>query len=153
MVKGPETVVYSTTARAEVNSPKTTTTTTTKENAVIKFKQAIVSNYYKFKKCPWTIVVPDGFKSYRAPVSDVTIEIESGPSVQNMTLTRVIVGGALLGPVGAILGGMAKKDATHNNMVITFDAATIRIPFTNREYSDAQRFIEAVVKLQDEATR
>lgn len=115
---------------------------------MIKFKQAIVSNYYKFKKVPWHIVVPEGFKNYRAPVSEVTIDIESGPAVNRMTLTRVVAGGALLGPVGAILGGLAKKDDSFNNLVITFPEAVVKIPFNNREYRDAQKFIEAVMKLQ-----
>lgn len=115
---------------------------------MIKFKQAIVSNYYKFKKVPWQIVVPEGFKNYRANVSEVTIDIETGPAVNRMTLTRVVAGGVLLGPVGAILGGLAKKDDSYNNMVITFPETVIRIPFNNREYRDAQKFIEAVMELQ-----
>ena len=38
-----------------------------------KFKTAIISNYWKLKKVPWHITVPDGFKEYHVPVTDVTL--------------------------------------------------------------------------------
>lgn len=118
-----------------------------------KFKTAICTNYWKGHKVPWLFVhpIPGKFKSYEVPVADITIEVESGPDVRHMTATRVIAGGVLLGPVGLLLGGMAKKDATHNSMVITFEEGVVRIPFNNKEWAAAQRFIESVSKLQSNA--
>lgn len=113
------------------------------------FKTAVVSNHWKFKRVPWSVVVADGFKRHIAPVDTITVDIETGPASNRMTVTRVVAGGLLLGPVGMILGGMAKKDTSYNNLVIHFEDAVVRIPFKTKEYGQAQQFIEYVLSLQE----
>jgi hypothetical protein len=44
------------------------------------------------------------------PLCGITVELLTGPAVTSrMTATRVVTGAALAGPVGALLGGMARK--------------------------------------------
>lgn len=82
------------------------------------------------------------------PLAEVTLDIEQGPDASRMTATRVITGGVLLGPVGMLLGGMAKKGYAHNNLVVTTNDEVARIPFKAKEYGKAIRFIEHVARVQ-----
>ena len=82
------------------------------------------------------------------PLAEVTLDIEQGPDASRMTATRVITGGVLLGPVGMLLGGMAKKGYAHNNLVVTTNGEVARIPFKAKEYVKAIRFIEHVARVQ-----
>lgn len=115
-----------------------------------KFKSAIVTTYWKGKKVSPTFIIPmpGRFKNYEVPVTDVTMDIEQGPDASRMTATRIIAGGALLGPVGAILGGMAKKQYAFNNLVVYVEDEVIRIPFKTSEYGEAIKFIEDVARIQ-----
>lgn len=53
------------------------------------------------------------------PVAGASCTVESGASSSRMTLTRVGAGAVVLGPVGAILGGLAKKDRSRVYVVLT----------------------------------
>lgn len=119
---------------------------------MMQFKSATLSNRRGFKKVPWQITVPKALiegrpvlGSYVFPVDEVSLSIESGPDNNRMTATRVLAGGALFGPVGAILGGMMRKDTTYFALVFETTHGTFRIPFSKHEWSDAQEFIRRVV--------
>lgn len=46
----------------------------------------------------------------RVPVEGVTAHVESGTQLEKrVTATRVVAGGALLGPLGAVAGALARK--------------------------------------------
>ncbi|MFB9620648.1 hypothetical protein [Brooklawnia cerclae] len=51
-----------------------------------------------------------GFKTW--PVADCSAQAQTGAELHKMSLGRVAGGAVLLGPLGAVLGGMAKKDKT-----------------------------------------
>ena len=52
--------------------------------------------------------VSQGFRKW--DVADCSAEFQSGETLAKMSAGRVIGGAVLLGPLGAVLGGMAKKD-------------------------------------------
>lgn len=105
---------------------------------------AIVANTRGFRKCPWRVEAVDKFtgKTVRGPAEDVTASLETGPSAGRTTMTRVLTGGLLAGGAGLLLGGLAKKDASYNALVIsTSDGLEARIVFPGKDYDKAMRFI------------
>jgi|GEM_PF-2986580 len=66
--------------------------------------------------------MPEGsLKQTVRPIAGVVAEYEPG-SVLNgrTTLTRIAAGAILAGPVGAIVGGLLKKDTSKGYVVVTF---------------------------------
>ncbi len=120
---------------------------------MMRFKSAILSDRRGFKKTPWQITVPKAeiegrpvLGNYTFPVEGVGLWIQSGPDGSRMTATRVLVGGALFGPVGAILGGMFRKDTTFLALVFETAQGPFKIRFSKNEWPAAQQFIEAVAE-------
>lgn len=66
--------------------------------------------------------LPQGkFKNIKKPIAGAVAEFESGADVGGRTtLTRVAAGAIIAGPVGAIVGGMFKKDRNRVYVSITF---------------------------------
>ncbi|QAB17137.1 DUF4429 domain-containing protein [Leucobacter muris] len=61
-------------------------------------------------------------------IAGATAEFESGAEKTRPTLTRIGAGALLAGPVGAVAGGMFKKDRTKGYVTIVFaDGATVII--------------------------
>ena len=62
----------------------------------------------------------------RFPVAGAHVIVEHGATAgSRITATRVAAGAVLLGPVGAILGGMAKKDRSKIYIVATLADGTV----------------------------
>lgn len=68
------------------------------------------------------VYLPEGgFKQVRKPIAGAVAEYEPGSAVGGRTtLTRVAAGAIVAGPVGAIVGGMFKKDRSRGYVSITF---------------------------------
>lgn len=66
--------------------------------------------------------LPEGkFKSVTKPVAGAMAEFDSGSDKSRPTLTRIGAGAILAGPVGAVLGGMFKKDTSKCYVTVIFD--------------------------------
>lgn len=62
-----------------------------------------------------------GFKKIRKPLAGAVAEFESGSDIGGRTtLTRVAAGAIIAGPVGAVVGGLFKKDRNRVYVTITF---------------------------------
>jgi len=82
--------------------------------------------------------LPEGsFKYVRKPVAGAVAEYEPGSAVDGRTtLTRVGVGAIVAGPVGAIVGGMFKKDRSRGYVSVTFpdgDVVVLDGPLTDEK--------------------
>lgn len=66
--------------------------------------------------------LPKGkFKKIRKPIGGAVAEYESGAYAgEQTTLGRVALGAVIAGPVGAIVGGMFRKDRTRGYVTVTF---------------------------------
>lgn len=73
--------------------------------------------------------LPKGkFKNIRKPVAGAVAEHESGADVGGRTtLTRIAAGAIIAGPVGAIVGGMFKKDRNRFYVTITFPDGDVAV--------------------------
>lgn len=91
-----------------------------------------------------------GFKTY--PVADADLTVELGNPATRMTATRILAGGVLAGPVGLLLGGMARKDVTKGRMTLIINGETVQsYEFAGRDLDKAQRFVEALAAAQSAA--
>lgn len=89
-----------------------------------------------------------GSKKY--PAKDCHAEIIEGGQRQRMTATRVGTGALLFGPVGAIIGGMSKKDISQNWMIVATPDGTEQVKVNGKGLAKARTF---VMKLELEAAR
>lgn len=65
--------------------------------------------------------LPEGrFKSVTKPVAGATAEFESGADKSRPTLTRIGAGTILAGPVGALAGGMFRKNTSKCYVTVVF---------------------------------
>ena len=66
--------------------------------------------------------IPKGqFKKIKKPITGAVAEFESGADVGGRTtLTRVAAGAIIAGPVGAVVGGLFKKDRNRAYVTVTF---------------------------------
>lgn len=67
----------------------------------------------------------NGFK--KIPIAGATAEFESGHTSKRVTGTRVITGAVLFGPIGAVAGGLLRKDKTKCYVTITFPDSNVVI--------------------------
>ncbi|OZC80538.1 hypothetical protein CH274_15320 [Rhodococcus sp. 06-418-5] len=83
-------------------------------------------------------------KSY--PVADATATYEPGSTIASrVTATRVVAGGLLLGPLGAVIGGMAKKDMSRMYVAVTLrDGRVITYAAPARKEEKIREFIASV---------
>lgn len=68
------------------------------------------------------VYLPKGqFASVKKPIAGAVAEYEAGSDLGGRTtLTRVLAGAVVAGPVGAIVGGMFKKDRSRGYVTVTF---------------------------------
>lgn len=92
--------------------------------------------------------VVHGFKKY--PAVDCHAEIVEGGQRARMTVTRIGAGALLAGPVGAIIGGMAKKDTSKAWLFVVTPAGTEQIAVNGSALAKAKTF---VMNLELEAAR
>ncbi|MBC9954949.1 hypothetical protein ICM05_09895 [Leucobacter sp. cx-42] len=84
----------------------------------------------------------------RRPIAGANAEFESGADRSRPTLTRIGAGALLAGPVGAIAGGMFKKDKTRVYVTIIFpDDATVIIDGPAKDEKKLRNFAEAVNRI------
>lgn len=79
-----------------------------------------------------------GFKSW--PVAECHAELVLGGQRQRVTVTRVGAGALLFGPAGAVIGALAKKDATKNWLIVATPAGVEKIEVSPKQVGDAQAF-------------
>lgn len=82
------------------------------------------------------------YKSERRSVSGAKATVEAGASARSrMTATRVIGGAAILGPLGAILGGLAKKDESKVFLIVEMRDGTVYTEeVRGRKEAEARKF-------------
>lgn len=87
--------------------------------------------------------VRKGFQSW--DVTGAHAQVDNGASSQRMTLTRVGAGAVVLGPLGAILGGMAKKDRSRVYVLIEFATGeAISFDLSIKDEKKAREFAQKV---------
>src|SRR5690625_210530 len=67
----------------------------------------------------------NGFK--KVPIAGATAEYETGRTAKRVTGTRVITGAVLFGPVGAVAGGLLRKDKSKCYVTITWPDGNVVI--------------------------
>ena len=82
------------------------------------------------------------YKSDRRTIAGAKATVEAGASARaRMTATRVIGGAAILGPLGAILGGLAKKDESKVFLIVEMKDGTVYTEEVHgRKESEARKF-------------
>ncbi|WNM27567.1 hypothetical protein RN607_00775 [Demequina capsici] len=81
------------------------------------------------------------------PVGGCTADFDSGESNQRTTGTRVITGAILAGPVGAIVGGMFKKEKGKVYVtIITADGDAMIVAADRKDAPKARAFAAKVNK-------
>lgn len=80
------------------------------------------------------------------PVAGAAAEYEAGSQTGGRTtLTRVAAGAVIAGPVGAIIGGMFKKDTSRGYVSVTFpDGAVVVVDGPLREEPKMRDFVAKV---------
>lgn len=86
------------------------------------------------------------FNSDRRQVRNASAVIESASAARSrMTATRVVGGFALLGPLGAVIGGMSKKDLSRIFVIVTLNDGTVWTEeVKGRKEPEARQFVGAV---------
>ncbi len=80
------------------------------------------------------------------PVAGATAHFESGAAArQRMTATRVGAGLLIAGPIGAIIGGMAKKDESKMFIIIELaDGNALSVEARAKDEGKIRKFVDAV---------
>ena len=66
------------------------------------------------------------YKGKRYPIVGASAEYDSGAVVgQRPTFTRIVAGGIVAGPVGAVVGGMFKKDRNRVYVAVSLPAVGV----------------------------
>lgn len=85
------------------------------------------------------------FRIERLAIQDVQAEYESGEPSERSTLARVTAGALIAGPVGAIVGGMFKKDKSRVYVVLAItDGRVIVIDAPTKDALKARSFVAKV---------
>lgn len=89
------------------------------------------------------------YGSDRRRVKGAKASVEAGAAARSrMTATRVIGGAAILGPLGAILGGLAKKDESKVFLIIEMSDGTVFTEEVKGRHEGAARQFAGVVNTQ-----
>lgn len=117
--------------------------------------KAAINNNIGSKNVTWfgDIAFDDSYvyhQAIRTPISEVKAKIESEDVLRGrMSAGRVVGGYVLLGPVGALLGGMAKKDKKRIYLTISFSDGTSVVTAGEEQ---SRRAAEKLVALAGEPT-
>ena len=83
-------------------------------------------------------------KTRRQPAAGITADFEAAER-KSTTATRVIAGGVLFGPIGAVAGGLLKKDKGKVYAIVTIpDAGTIILDAPIKDEAKAREFVAKV---------
>lgn len=100
------------------------------------------------------LTVQAGFKRFHYNLTDCEVELVDGGERQRMTVTRIGAGALLAGPVGALIGGMAKKDLSKTFALMSTPDGVRRLEATGKEAQKAREFMfkfEAEFKRQSQS--
>lgn len=89
-------------------------------------------------------------RPFTAPIAGAHAEITGEIPGARSTVTRVAAGAALAGPVGALIGGMAKKDTS--KIIVTVALADGRQVWTQgpkSDYSSAMFLVDKINKFNE----
>lgn len=79
------------------------------------------------------------------PIAGARAQCDTGASDRRMTATRIGAGAVVLGPLGAILGGMAKKDTTRIYILIEMaDGVGVSFDAPVKEEKKARDFVRNI---------
>lgn len=86
------------------------------------------------------------------PVAGAVAEYEPGSAIDGRTtLTRVAAGAVIAGPVGAIVGGLFKKDRARGYVTVTFPDGAVAV--VDGPLRDEPRMRSFVAKVNEAARR
>ena len=92
-------------------------------------------------------VYMESFKRIVKPIGGAAAEFDPGYSDESTTLTRVAAGAVIAGPVGAIVGGMFKKQKGRCYVTVTFpDGEVAVIDGPVKDTSKLRHFTQQVNK-------
>jgi hypothetical protein len=93
-------------------------------------------------------IIQTDTRRHKYPVAGATARFESAAAAQSrMTATRVVTGAVILGPLGAILGGMAKKNTTAMYIVVELaDGTVLTDEAKAKDEAQIRAFVDSVNK-------
>lgn len=85
------------------------------------------------------------FRKTKRPIAGATAIAESGTENKSPTLTRVIGGGLLAGPAGAVVGALFQKDKSKFYITVTFaDDSVVIIDGPAKDETKMRQFAEKI---------
>lgn len=89
------------------------------------------------------------YGSDRRRIKGARATVEAGAAARSrMTATRVIGGAAILGPLGAILGGLAKKDESKVFLIVEMQDGTVFTEEVKGRHEGAARQFAGLINTQ-----
>ena len=85
--------------------------------------------------------VSKGLVAY--PIARCTVDLVEGGKPSRMTATRIGAGALLAGPVGAIIGGMAKKDRSKTWVIVAHPGGSFQEEVSSKDKPRAVAFVRA----------
>lgn len=85
--------------------------------------------------------VQKGLAAY--PVAKCAVDLVEGGKPSRMTATRIGAGAVLAGPIGAIIGGMAKKDRSKTWVIVTHPGGAFQEEVSSKDKPKAVAFVRA----------
>lgn len=82
---------------------------------------------HRFMQGTYVYLPTGGFKSVTKDIAGASAEFESGAGQSTATVGRVLTGGLIAGPAGAIVGGMFKKEKGRAYVYVTFADGDVAI--------------------------
>lgn len=77
------------------------------------------------------------------PIAKCTVDLVEGGKSSRMTATRIGAGALLAGPVGAIIGGMAKKDRSKTWVIVTHPGGSFQEEVSSKDKPKAVAFVRS----------
>lgn len=78
------------------------------------------------------------------PAEECAAVVDTGANIQKMSAGRVVLGAVALGPVGAVLGGLAKKNKTRVYLVVTVPGDSFLEELPVKDEGGARKFAAAL---------
>ena len=83
------------------------------------------------------------------PAEECAAVVDTGANIQKMSAGRVVLGAVALGPVGAVLGGLAKKNKTRVYLVVTVPGDSLLEELPVKGEGGARKFAHALNQCAD----